>query len=441
MWDIASKLPERGPHAANCWTYTTLLQAIRENAKGSTANGENPENAQRRELAIVEGRRLWSIVVQRWREGDIIIDDTLVNAMGKLLLIGSRPRDWDDVLSLVQQTMDIPRLIPRLGSIEREEDGLARIRAPHTPADMKNDNSQITNDMDEPRAGSEFDAVAAIPRDIRSRSGPSTNSIPRRQAFVYAAPSNMTLSLLTEAGLKLIAKRGVSDYWSLLTDPNAYGLTPDAENCHMLLRVLRQARASAEALALITTELPRWGIPRSLAKTYRIAMSACARDAANPNAFDTACKVLDVAQQHLREPDLRTLGMYLDMAAKTKEPGMIVRALDRLQPGMVNLKSYLNLGPAEGSDRFTSRKAVEEERQEAIDLMRKMIGCYDLVLYEGARDFARKDGSQQQQLPEKIRTAYMERRSRLAAFVTREHDKRRKEKSAGGEVEIQSVKD
>lgn len=442
MWDIASKLEERGPHAANNWTYTTLLQAIRENAKGTTAGGENPENAQRREAAIVEGRRLWAIIIQRWREGDVVLDDQLVNAMGKLLLIGSRPRDWDDVLSLIQQTMNIPRLVPRLGTIEREESGFKRIRAPHTPTDMKNDVSLIADELDEPRPGSEFDSFDKVAIRVlhNLRAGPTVG---RRSACAYAHPSNMTLSLIAEAGLKLVAKRAVKEYWDLLTDPDSYGIVPDQDNLHTYLRVLRSARASSESLTLLTDDFPRCNVPL-LPKTFRIAMSTCVRDSLNPHAFDTASRLLDLAQNTLRDPDFKTLGMYVDMAAKSRDVALIARALDRLQPGIVNLRSYLNFGPSEAG--AGPGDVDQEAREDAVELMKKMIGCFDLVLkedkYAGGGGGAGHRGNDafgvggrdtQGKLPENVRKVLMERRSRLAAFVTREHEKQEKRWKARSE--------
>lgn len=59
-----------------------------------------------------DGRKLWGDVVGRWRKGDLIVDQPLVCAMGRLLLLGSRRSRWEDVFALVEQTMNIPRWKP-----------------------------------------------------------------------------------------------------------------------------------------------------------------------------------------------------------------------------------------------------------------------------------------------------------------------------------------
>jgi hypothetical protein len=133
LWGIAGKIPESGPQAANATTYLTIINAVRQNLLLDPPKGETAEEtAERRERGIVEGRRLWEGIVARWRNADLKIDEELVCGMGRLLLIGSRPRDWDDVLSLLEQTMDIPRLVPRLGTPGREAAGLPRIKHPGT---------------------------------------------------------------------------------------------------------------------------------------------------------------------------------------------------------------------------------------------------------------------------------------------------------------------
>jgi hypothetical protein len=116
LWGVAGKIPEKGPQAANVVTYLTIINAVRQNLLVDPPKGETEdEAAARRERGILEARRMWEDIIARWRNAELKIDEELVCAMGRLLLIGSRPRDWDDVLSLVEQTMDVPRLVPGHG--------------------------------------------------------------------------------------------------------------------------------------------------------------------------------------------------------------------------------------------------------------------------------------------------------------------------------------
>ena len=406
LWDIASKLPERGPHAANSWTYTTILNTLRMNTILAGPIGEAGHiMARRREQAIVDGRRLWNVVTTRWRAGDLALDEELVCSMGRLLLIGSRPRDWDDVLSLVQQTMNISRLVPRLGTAARQDVAIPRIRAPYTPADMKNDGSEIEDEYDEPKPGSEFDIFDTHKSKSLVVGRGHSSSISPRDAHAYAVPSNSSLSLLTEACLKMVIKKPAQNYWALLTDTNSYGVKPDLDNIHMMLRVLRQARSSAEALEMLREEMPRLDIV-PVNKTLRIAMSVCVRDGLNPNIFQNAQRIVDVMQNTLPDPDVPTMNMFLEVAIKSPEPTVLIRALERMEPGVMNLRSLLNFG----SEHSGQRGGLLEPRDKeyALELIRRMIGLYDRLLLRAEPPL---EGS--------VRQTFEDRRAKLAAFLTR----------------------
>jgi len=320
MWDIVSKLPDNGSYAANSWTFTTILQTMREKAlKDSNGTGDSNAAAARREEAIVEGRKLWAVIIARWRKGDVVVDETLACAMGRLLTIGSRPRDWDDVLSLVQQTMALPRAVPRLGTEAREQGGQPRVRAPQSGADVKNDNSEIVVEHDEARPGSEFGDSFGYdnPARTRARAGAPSN---------YAKPSNNTLSLLMDSCLKTAQKATALHYWRILTQPDgAYVVKPDADNIHMLLRILRSNRASSEAMKVLQHDMRELRLPYTI-KTLRLAMSACVRDILNPDVMENAGRILDLMSENFDKPDLNVLAQYTEVAAKSAEHLAIVHA-------------------------------------------------------------------------------------------------------------------
>lgn len=122
LYGIAAKLPTHGAGAPDNLTFTTILNAVRHAAwtfDGSEIGEKPEETAERRHRAAMEGRRMWDDIIKRWRKGDIWIDEELVCAMGRLLLISRHPQDLDDVLSLVEQTMAIPRAIPHINAPER----------------------------------------------------------------------------------------------------------------------------------------------------------------------------------------------------------------------------------------------------------------------------------------------------------------------------------
>ncbi len=167
LWGVAGKIPTNGPASANAITYSTIINAIRQSLVLQVPKDETMDELMaRKERGIMEGRRMWEDIVRRWRNADLVIDEELVCAMARLLQAGSRPRDWDDVLSLIEQTMDVPRLVPRLGTVEREEAELPRLRAPNVTQEYRFDDDHLSPDK-APMRGDEFlpldpDGMASI---------------------------------------------------------------------------------------------------------------------------------------------------------------------------------------------------------------------------------------------------------------------------------------
>lgn len=438
LWDIISKLPTSGPHAADHVTFTTLINSVRVGALINAPEGETAEEtARRRETSILDGRRAWDIVVRRWRAGDVMIDESLVNAMGRLLLIGGRPRDWDDVLSLVQQSMNIPRLVPALGSAARANVPVPKIRAPNTPKDMRDDklfaaSPELESTPPTPPAAdpsgsidASISAAANFPPIHPTRRHPQ---IARHKAHVYAVPGNATLSLILESCLKTVAKGPAMDYWHLLTDPNGrHALRPDLDNFHMLLRTLRQSRSSHQALTLVREDIPAAGIS-PIPKTFRIAMGACARDKNNPNIVSVAGAMLDCARnmQHFEVSGVgaRTLLAYLDatvdnMASpneadkRGRDVASLGHALKKIEPFVSGLQAFLNFGlasnrtrdktgdevPATATaswDAITCREesarqsAAEEQEEEDDDGPDSSVDFADLEVLPGEKDTPRR---------------------------------------------------
>lgn len=358
IWDIVSRLPERGPHAADNMTFTTILNDTRVSALVNAPEKETPEDAAyRKEAAIIDGRRLWEVIVKRWRAGDLLVDEGLVCSMGRLLLIGSRPRDWDDVLSLIQQAMDIPRLVPELGSRPRRAAQLPPIRGPNIPNSMKDDTIA---------PGNEFKSIERPPTQSLVQA-----TIKSRHISAYARPSNATLSLVLDACLKLIAKAPATNYWDLLTDSNgAYIVKPDLDNIHMYLRILRQSRSSKAALDLLkhhaATAIATGG-PHLGAKAFRIAMGACVRDAKNPSIVCNATEMIQVAMEECRgDVGPRLLLEYLEACldchvnAATEDPETLGQVLSRVEPCVVKLKTLLTFDPETAAGNADGKRHGEQ---------------------------------------------------------------------------------
>lgn len=394
LWGIAAKIPETGPAAANATTYNTIINALRQNMLLSRPSGESAEEAAaRKERSIVEARRLWEDIAGKWRKADLVIDEELVCSMGRLLLLGPRPRDWDDVLSLIEQTMDIPRLVPRLGTPERKEAGFSQLRAPNVPEDYKFDDDHLAPGQPEMR-GEEF--------------LPFTGSLAKNLSFVQ--PGNNALSLIQEACLKIAAPKAAQKYWDMLADQ--YKITPDVNNLNQQLRNLRQNRASAAAVELLQNDMLDKGI-RPPPGTFRIAMSTCVRDKNNHNSLKHGSQILHSMNEVYTDADAKTVGMYADLAntfplAKGQD---LTDALVNLYPVVRNLRVQMGVATEEQEGQEKRRRRVMhltgEARQDALTALRKVYGVYDRLLMSNL-------------IAEEQKQDFKKERARLSAFILKE---------------------
>ena len=391
LWGVLSRLPEEGFSAPDNITFTTVLNALSKRRYDiETEQTTDEELAARREEAVIEGRQLWDHVVRKWRKGSILIDADLVNAMGRLLLTGVRARDWDDVLSLLQQAMDIDRLVPPFGSPERQESHIApRLRAPHVPAGLKMDvrlkNNVPNSGEDEPQPRGEFDSI---------RTSENGSLIDRSSSPTFAQPDNNTMSLVIEACLKMAAKKLADQYWDIFTQK--YHIVPDLDNVNVYLRCLRQYRASSQTMVFLRTQLAEANIA-PLPKTFRIAMSCCVRDHRHPLVMASANELLDFMEKKIGEHDPRTLSMYLDVAMKTGDNAHQLYAITRVQKITQDMKSKISYAD----------KSTPSAREEALDFLKKLVWAYHIML---------KDDS----LMPGPRAKFQARRAQLQAYLDRQ---------------------
>jgi hypothetical protein len=400
LWGVAAKIPESGPASANIITYVTILNAIRQSLLIDAPKGESEEQiAARKERGIVEGRKIWYDVISRWRNADLVVGEELVCAIGRLLLISSRPKDWDDVLSLVEQTMAIPRLVPLLGTRERSEAGYPHLRAPNVPEEFRLADDHLSPQKDQV-SGDEFLAL-------------SVGGSRRNNPLTYATPSNNTLSLIQEACQKVAAIKASKEYWDMLTDPQTYAIVPDANNLNFRLRLLRQNRASSEAVALLKGSFIAKGIAPSRG-TFRIAMSTCVRDKNNPNSLRNGSEILGIMATVLEDYDAKTVTMYADLASSfpsARGPDLI-DALTFLRPAIVSLRIQLGVATAEsrGEGMYRPRKAdvilSGDGRKDAIVALRKTYALFDKLLYS-------------ELLPEDQKPPFKKERAKLGAYLNR----------------------
>ncbi|KAL9008265.1 MAG: hypothetical protein Q9173_006595 [Seirophora scorigena] len=381
LWGVAAKLPTKGAGAPDNLTITIILNAIRTIAWHGDEDLQDEsldELSIRRQRAVVQGRKLWEEIMPRWRAGDFWIDEELVCAMGRLLLLGSTRQDFEDILSLAEQVMGIPRqgrkLSDRAEPAENQPaiaPGTAEAQAvgPEGATAIKTgkaDSSDLENDEStSPPSASDATLTPALANVFRREIPPPTSmSIPR--------PGCNTLSLLLNACISLRAIPSGQSYWGLLTSPKGpYDITPDSENYHMYLRLLRVQRASSIAADLIehmhTGSLKDKGVLQP--KTIRIALSCCSRDKNNPHTNAHAHRILQIMFQAFAYPDPRAMEIFVQImlgVARTDFRAAI-RGLQAMDRGMMVLNRAGNYGG--GTDK----------RREVLQLTLKVVGACDTV--------------------------------------------------------------
>lgn len=400
MFSIVDQMPKKGLTAPNNLTYTTILNALRMHVANSPRDLMTPMQKRRSQQdTILHARHIWAEVIKAWRQGDIWVDEELVCAMGRILLIGNE-QDHDDVLSLVEQTMNIPRQIPRKGTVERHRQDPASQgqKLVQTQAPL----SKVSEDSTEPAEDAPPEPIIPV-------------TFPNSVSGVYVTPGQNTLSLVIQSLTNLPLKDIAGKYWNLFT--NDFNVEPDAENYHAYLRVLRLARSSTETVKIMMK------MPQSYmqSKTFRISMSTCVRDKKNHHAFANAGQILDLMQTSLREPEIQALQSYLEVglmsdaapkrsasgnnqASKYEQGRQIRRALERLQPSFLNLKSALLFRDP------TLPELKPQERMAFVDnilaITRRMISAYDVLMNNAL-------------VPREDYGVLADQRGKLAAFVTR----------------------
>lgn len=398
LFGVAAKLPSHGAGAADNFTYSTILNAIRTAAIAGLADDTPETKAERKHRATRQGRKIWAEIVGRWQSGGLRIDEELVCAMGRLLLAGDSTRDCEDVFALVEQTVGIKQPTPRpdRSSLRPVLNAPSDLKAPSDHLLRTTPPSDELLDIETP--GSEFNPVVK----------------PNSRKGLYIQPGSNTLSMVVDACVRLRDIAAGQEYWTILTDfDGPYNVTPDSDNVHMYLRLLRVQRASklaAELVSNIRFERPGWNHIKLEAKTFRIALSACVRDSMNPNVLDNAGKLTRMMLDKLSVPDVKALEMYLEVALKSQGRNWrnLMGVLRGSTLGIRGLRSYLSYEATSEKTGNVKKGELKVSTGEVVHLATKLVSAYDITINTGGEAMSRKE-----------RAECMEQRSILAAWVTR----------------------
>ncbi|KAJ4264770.1 hypothetical protein NW762_005013 [Fusarium torreyae] len=333
--------------APTAWTYATIINALRYNVTNEIR--ELPEEQQNYNLnnAIRRGKAVWEEVINKWRAGRLVIDEELVCAMGRLIIISPDRVEKRETLDLLEQTMNIPNL------------------------------SKLE----------ETSAVEARKKDSRGQVALKDGR------GSYVSPGTNTLALI----LKTVATGRLSSigvkYWNLLV--REYKVEPDRDSWMRLFGLLKQAKASANASEILDIIPKDYINPRF----YRIAMETCVRDNINRNAIKNSDRALASMTRRLEVPDPHTMRIYLQVAkfshyhlrtraekgdvegAKRTYGIQITEALSQMWELYRKLHEHF----------FEKAKATTEkekgilynDQREVIALARIMYGSYNKVIQQG----------------------------------------------------------
>ena len=383
MFGVAARLPRSGPRAADKVTFTIVFNALIKLVPHDNESGKDESlqvDIKKRQNAVLQGRRMWAEIIERWKVGDIILDESLVCAVGRLLLLADVPQDLDDVLSLLEQTMGIPRQTPR----RRNIDGAQAL--PESPARENNALVQMTEPGSKPSADAEDEFIP----------GDEFLPTPSVRSMAYAIPSRSTLSLVVDACTRLKLFSTAQDYWGLLTG-SPYHIVPDTANYHTYLRLLRAQRASRQSVELVQEMRDGLGVGGTIpgaapkirtvrgergcvhASTFRIALGACRRDIKNPNVVEHAAKLVRIMYDCLPEADIRVMKTYVEIIREVTSGDWhaMSTALMGTELGIRLLKSVFLYGTA---DEDKKGEEFLGRCREIDDFLRTLIGAYDSLL-------------------------------------------------------------
>ncbi|KAI1640238.1 hypothetical protein F4809DRAFT_523101 [Biscogniauxia mediterranea] len=269
-----------GQRAPNNLTYTTIFNALRAQATEPVPGGlEDAEVLEARAKVIRQARTIWEEVIPRWRSGAIIIDEELVCAMGRILLIGGY-KDADLVETLIEQTMNIPR----------DANNCLKGDTKNTLGDAQSDENTK-------------EAAASAHQETKS---PNAPEVP------YAKPGNNSLSMILLSLQKTGRTTRALRYWGIFT--KNYGVVPDKENWSQLFSTFALGRNSARTVGYLERMPSHLMEP----KHFRITIGACLRDNINHSAFRHATRVLEIMLTNLTIPDVPVLRRYLHVAYANK---------------------------------------------------------------------------------------------------------------------------
>ncbi|ROW12230.1 hypothetical protein VMCG_00368 [Cytospora schulzeri] len=345
--------------APNNLTYTIILNAMRYQKSNyvdiDDSRKQKVEDIRKNiETTIQRAKLVWDEVMGRWKKGEIIMDEELLCAMGRVLLLGG-PKQIDTVLALTADILGIPRLDQELPAAPKKADS------------------------EEPKA------------EVRpARRGPQEKQL---QGPSKPIAGNNTLSLIMGILRKYRMTKLASKYWDHLT--GRFDIVPDRKNYLDYLETLSTGNASGKAARVIQI-MPANMVDASVIKR---GLLLCLFDAYNPNAFENATMVFDAMRKKMSAPEAKCMKLFLKIAEndrkfedKLKYPTLVSSklayarqmfdALDRVWEPLRLATNHLAFSGAATSSKSPedSWKRTYGDRQELLEVARRFVALSDKIL-------------------------------------------------------------
>lgn len=358
FWSVIRDIPESGPCSATSATYQSIFEALRHrmidqvDTEGGIAS--DPLELLRAAQAV------WSAAIDAWGRGTLEMNDDVVCSMVKVLNAVPAVSVSDQVFSLIEQTTGVKR--------------------PQKPIPNK--------------AESEYDYYEVY------------QSVKNQPYVVMVEPNNRILMGILEACSRSGRKSVAQYYWDVFTGQNGFRIIPDVPVLKQYLRVLRIARSSADAVALVMN----WHDPYTLANpVFVIAMAACQRNAWRPGVLAESAKLYEFRKSIFSWPDMMVLDKFTEildvsMVNINTEPAVIIRALDILGSDVQDQLKKPGYGWARRGERF-QEGSHDSFKQSSVIIAKRVIGVVDYLVNEHNVD-PRRFAATKQQLAEFVRSHY-----------------------------------
>ena len=326
-------------------TYHTILMAIYKAIGPDLTADRSLSTAQVLEIrmqAVMRSKAVWEDCMAGWKAGRIEIDERLVIAMGLIYLWCGDPKQMNQVLDLIHDTMAVPKIYD-----EQQKAGFSPSK--YRTAEMKG--------ISEAQTG---------------------NPVPG-SGVRYAIPGRPTLSLVLQALARGKLTTSAIGYWNLMVVH--YGITPDMNNWTWLTQTCVAGRASGRMLDVLSV------MPRNLIepRVFRMAVFTCLTDISDQNVYQNAARIVDLMLEILEGPDITALGAYIDLveqparrkvkpqtqseirAWKLEHSEIVYDAMKRISPSLNRIIAALMMReesmPIITMDANTRREAIEAARK------------------------------------------------------------------------------